>query len=353
MKSNQEIREQLHEQRRKVDFDAYDISCEELVTRIEKKRIDVAPVYQRQFRWDDDRQSALIESLLLGIPVPNLFMATNNSPDQPLQWEIVDGLQRSLTIMNFIAPNESRELVGLTGKSLRLKGMSKLANLNDLSYADLPNDIATLLLDRPLKVTVLNDKSDKQVRFDLFERLNTGGISLTDQEVRECIFRGKFLDMLSDLSHEEDFTTTVRLTKSQKSDGTQQEYVLRFFAFLDCYENFDHSVKDFLNEYTEWADKEVGDREEYRKVFRETFQYLSKCFPEGIVRNRKTTPINFYEGIAVGAALALKERVELPVAQNLNWILSEEYKKATTGATNSRAQVKRRIEYARDNFLMA
>lgn len=278
MKSNQEIREQLHEQRRKVDFDAYDISCEELVSRIAKNRIDVAPVYQRQFRWDNDRQSALIESLLLGIPVPNLFMATNNSPDQPLQWEIVDGLQRSLTIMNFIASDEKRELVGLTGKSLRLRGMSKLTHLNGLCYKDLSDDIATLLLDRPLKVTVLNDKSDKQVRFDLFERLNTGGISLTDQEVRECIFRGKFVDMLSDLSQEEDFVTTVRLVDSQKSDGTQQEYVLRFFAFMDNYEQFDHSVKDFLNGYTEWADNEVGDSKDYRKVFRKTFRYLRKCW---------------------------------------------------------------------------
>ena len=191
------------------------------------------------------------------------------------------------------------------------------------------------------------------MRFDLFERLNTGGISLTDQEVRECIFRGKFVDMLSDLSQEEDFVTTVRLVDSQKSDGTQQEYVLRFFAFMDNYEQFDHSVKDFLNGYTEWADNEVGDSKDYRKVFRKTFRYLRKCFPEGIVRNRKTTPVNFYEGIAVGAALALKKNPELPVAQNLSWTLSEEYKKATTGATNSRVQVKRRIEYARDRFLMA
>ena len=70
-------RQQLAEQRRKVDFDTYDVTVDELIRRVERGRIDIAPIYQRQFRWDFTRQSRLVESILLGIPVPPLFMATN------------------------------------------------------------------------------------------------------------------------------------------------------------------------------------------------------------------------------------------------------------------------------------
>ena len=86
-------RTQLLEQRRKVDFDSYDVTVDELVRRVGRKRIEIAPAYQRQFRWDNDRQSRLIESLLLGIPVPSLFMATNVDADSGTSWEVVDGLQ--------------------------------------------------------------------------------------------------------------------------------------------------------------------------------------------------------------------------------------------------------------------
>ncbi|WP_426773552.1 DUF262 domain-containing protein, partial [Pseudomonas aeruginosa] len=84
---------QLQEQRRKVDFDSYDINVDELVRRVAKKRIEIAPAYQRQFRWDGVRQSRLVESLLLGIPVPPLFMATNVDDLKGTTWEVVDGLQ--------------------------------------------------------------------------------------------------------------------------------------------------------------------------------------------------------------------------------------------------------------------
>ena len=171
-------RHQLAEQRRKVDFDSYDVTVDELIRRVEKERIEIAPVYQRQFRWDKTRQSQLIESLLLGIPVPPLFMATNSISGQQVQWEVVDGLQRLLTLVNFAGSEKARDVVRLRSVRLELSGLEKLTSLEKMSYADLPHDISSALEDRPIKVIVLNDKSDLQVRFDLFERLNTGGVAL-------------------------------------------------------------------------------------------------------------------------------------------------------------------------------
>lgn len=352
------LREQLQEQRRKVDFDSYDLTTDDLVRRISSQRIDIAPEYQRQFRWDEERQSALIESIMLGIPVPNLFMATTTNPDEPSVWEVVDGLQRSLSIANFICSDpEERERMRLSPNPLRLKGLAKIESANGSSFQDLPQDIQTLFLDRPIKITVLNDKSDKQVRFDLFERLNTGGISLTDQEVRDCIYRGPFLEMISQLAESDLFSSVVLLTKKQMSDGTAQEYVLRFFAFLHSRDSFDHSVKDFLNKYTAENYNEVDALENLADEFNRTFAYLQQCFPSGVTRHaggaRKqgTTPVNFFEGIAVGAALALREKSNLPVCRDVSWTTSEEFDTYTKSATNSRPKVFGRINYAKERFL--
>lgn len=86
--------------------------------------------------------------------------------------------------------------------------------------------------------------------------------------------------------------------------------------------------------------------------FERTFLFLQSCFPAGITRGRrKTTPVNFYEGIAVGAALALRENDQLQPVVDPSWVLDPEYASSTKGATNSRLQVSRRVEYARDRFL--
>ena len=99
----EDITAELNEQKRKVDFNSYDMSVKELISMVNDGLIDIAPEYQRQFRWDAFRQSTLIESIFLGIPVPSLFMATN--PDGT--WEVIDGVQRLSSIINFAAETDS------------------------------------------------------------------------------------------------------------------------------------------------------------------------------------------------------------------------------------------------------
>ncbi len=164
----------MKEQRRTVDFDTFDIQVQQLLLQLQKGQIHIAPAYQRQFRWDDARCSQLIEFLVLGIPIPNLFMATNRDNT----WEVVDGLQRLSAIVKFAATDELRAKFNL-GRQLTLEGLEKLSKFNGATFASLPPQIQTHIETRPLKVVTLSDKSDTVVRFDLFERLNTGGITLT------------------------------------------------------------------------------------------------------------------------------------------------------------------------------
>ena len=335
---------QLNEQKRKVDFNSYDISVKELISMVGEGIIDIAPEYQRQFRWKEDRQSTLIESIFLGIPVPSLFMATN--PDG--SWELIDGVQRLSSIIHFAGSEEIRRKIQVTSE-LNLVMLQKLTTLNDNTFGSLPRSVQLDFLLKPLKITTLSDKSDLEVRFDLFERLNTGGIILSNQEIRSCVYRGRFSDFLKYLVVDENFKNVVKLTSTEEVDGTREEYVLRFFAFLNNYQNFDHSVVDFLNKYMAAATKRF-DYDRGEKNFQKTFKQLS-TLPHGITRKRNTTPANLFEGVAVGAALVISDGKDLDMANAEIWINGDELRNYTTGATNSKKNVIGRIEYCKKKFL--
>ena len=346
--SEETLIEQLASQRRKVDFDTYDIIVQQLVGMVETGAIDVAPAYQRQFRWDHSRRSELIESVFLGVPVPSLFMASNRDGT----WELVDGVQRISTLVQFAGTSAARSQLGLS-TPLKIDGARKLSALNGLTFDDLPDSHKLQFNTRPIKVITLSDKSDMVVRFDLFERLNTGGIELTNQEIRSCIYRGEFNRFLESVAKDTiAFRDVVKLTRRQESDGTREECALRFFAFLNRYEDFQHSVIEFLNAYMRDASHSF-DYADHRQLFARTCQELSQALPGGIVRRsgRKITPINLFEGVAVGAALALKEQEALIAEEVHTWIDSKELRQLTTGATNNRKMVVGRIEYCRDRFL--
>jgi len=223
-----------------------------------------------------------------------------------------------------------------------------LTTFNDKRFSDFPKTIQLDFLLKPLKITTLSDKSDLMVRFDLFERLNTGGVALSNQEIRSCVYRGKFNDFLKILSLNKDFKSVVKLTNAQESDGTREEFVLRFFAFLYNYKTFDHSVVDFLNNFMASASKGF-DFDYAEKIFEITFKQL-RALPSGITHNRTTTPTNLFEGIAVGAALAITEQKEINT-KDINWLGDLEFRKSTTGATNSRKKVIHRIEFSKEMFL--
>ena len=338
---------QLKKQRRTVDFDTFDIHMQQLLAMLSSGQIKISPAYQRKFRWSPKRCSQFIESVMLGIPIPSLFMATNADST----WEVVDGVQRLSTIVKFAGDSDLRDQLELNGQ-LALGELQKLSDFNGLSFGTLPAPLQLHFLTRPLKVVTLNDKSDMVVRYDLFERLNTGGVALSPQEIRDCVYRGPFAERLETWAQHPNFLSAVKLTPLQQRDATGEECVLRFFAFLNCYREFDHNVTEFLNTYMESASKQF-DYDQAGAIFTKTFREIARVFPAGIRRpgTRKTTPLNLFEGVAVGAALALREINRLHTGGLGAWMKSEELRKFTTGATNDRSAVKGRIEFCRDRFL--
>ena len=345
-----DISVQLSEQKRLVDFKTYDFSVKELVSMINDGIINISPEYQRKFRWDDERQSMLIESIFLGIPVPSLFMATNSNAT----WEVIDGLQRLSSIVRFVADPDSnaRRKVG-KDDYLRLKGLEKLTEMNGKTITEVPAALKLDFLLKPIKVITLSDKSDFQVRFDLFQRLNTGGITLTDQEIRNCVFKGSFNDFIKRLSEDERLRRLTKKPKSAFEDGTYEELVLRFFAYLYGRDLFEHNVKDFLNKFMKWAITNYSERD-YEAIFNKVFDELSGL-QDGIVKivGRKNSSTVFWEAVTVGAAEALLSGHEhINLLGFYEWAVDPEFNRLVTGATNSRHMIDNRIRFAREKFSM-
>jgi hypothetical protein len=187
------------------------------------------------------------------------------------------------------------------------------------------------------------------VRFDLFERLNSGGVKLQPQEIRNCIYRGPFNDQLKRLAQDVNFRKVVKVSPADASNGLHEELVLRFFAFTEKYEEFDHSVYDFLNTYMDNANHTMPPTAMFT-VFPQTFKLLAKELPRGIIRGKNITPINLFEAISVGTALVLQSGRK-PRAGVLKTILGDaDLKELTSGGTNSRKMVVGRIQFVRDRL---
>ena len=240
----------LSRHRRTVDTEYFDLSLREIIRMVEEEEIRIAPEYQRQFRWGDETQSALIESFLLGLPIPSIFVATNTDAT----WEVVDGLQRICTVLRFMgidAPESTR--LKFSDNPLKLSGLRTLTSFEGLSYDGLPRSIKLTFDKRYIRVQVLSDKSDSDVRFELFRRLNAGAIALTGQEIRSCIYQGPLNDLISDLTEDPNYKKILKLKSSDRENGTAEEVVLKFFAYLESQEDFSGGVTDFLNNYMKTA----------------------------------------------------------------------------------------------------
>lgn len=335
------MQQQLDDQRRKVDVDNYTITVRELLGMAERNELRRAPEYQRKFRWPEESESRLIESILLGLPIPNLFFATNEDGS----WEVVDGLQRISTLIHFAS--ESKAQLTEIGKTnhLVLRELKKLSEFNGVAYADLPPALKFTFTKRGLGVTALSDKSDQQARFDTFERLNRGSVELSKQEVRACIYDGPFNSLLRKLAENHDFRELVKLQEKNQENATHEELVLKFFAYYHNRDAFTGAVHDFLNAYMEdnrySFDLEVGE-----KRFNAVVSALKSIIGGPLLRrNTPVTPQNELEAVMVASADVL-DRTERIATPPRGWLDDPELVEASTGATNTRQKLSDRIRRA-------
>ncbi|EOZ6413784.1 DUF262 domain-containing protein [Cronobacter turicensis] len=348
----QNAEEQVRAEQKDVDFETKEFTVELLVNKYHSGLEDDAnelfvPDYQRDFVWSEKRQSRLIESLILGFPIPYIFTADVLSEDPELDGriEIVDGSQRVRTIHAFIH------------NKLTLQDLKSLSSLNGFNFQDLPLSRQRRFMRIPVRVIELSSKCNEETRRDLFERINSGSDILKDMEVRKGSELGSstlYKQVIKPCSAIPQFKELAPLSEAKEKRDERLEFTLRFFAYLDNYQNFDHSVRDFLNDYmTANGDIDEAKQESMIAEFGNMLNFVEKYFPAGFRKTvtAKSTPRVRFESLAVGTALALRLDPHL-APKNLDWISSDEFKVLTTSdGANSRVKVIERIEYVRDQLL--
>lgn len=348
----QEAEEQIRDEQRDVAFETKEYTVELLVNKYHSGLDDdtnelFVPDYQRDFVWNNKRQSRLIESLILGFPIPYIFTADVLSEDLELDGriEIVDGSQRVRTLHAFVH------------NQLILQDLKSLSALNGFTFQELPLSRQRRFMRIPVRVIELSSKCSEETRRDLFERINSGSDILKDMEVRKGSELGStnlYTEVIKPCSAMAQFKILAPLSEAKEKRDERLEFTLRFFAYLESYQAFDHSVRDFLNDYM-IANGNVNEAKQraMKDEFSKVLTFVQTYYPAGFRKtvNAKSTPRVRFESLAVGTALALREQPDL-VPQNLDWINSERFKILTTSdGANSRVKVIERIEYVRDKLL--
>ena len=346
--------EEIREKRKPVDYNTIEYPIEILVQKfLEGIKDDTnelfIPDYQREMAWDDETQSKFIESLLLGLPIPYIFVAdvSGEEDTNDSRLEIIDGTQRIRTLKRFL------------NNELELNHLNKLSKLNEFTFADLPLSRQRRFKRTTIRMIQLTEEADEEVRRDLFERINTGSVELNDMEKRRGINPGAFLNLIEELSQDERFRKLCSFSKAAIRRRDPQEYVLRFFAFLNNYQNFSgKKVHEFLDNYLKNINQESEKvLQAMKNEFYSMLDFVEKNCPDVFhvfvkTKNeyKPTTRIKF-ESVADGIALALRENKEL-VPKSMEFLESEKFKEYTgADASSSNNKVVRRIEYVRDKLL--
>ncbi|QDT24424.1 hypothetical protein HG66A1_62560 [Gimesia chilikensis] len=291
------------EQVAKVRTQGKDYSFNELLSMYEDEELIIAPEYQRLFRWTEVQASRFIESVILELPLPPIFVIEITDG----KYELIDGLQRISSYFYFRGKLDAEHRAITPGVVLTLDGCDIVKGLDGFTYETLPRALEIKLKRHTIRVEVIRKESESRIRYHMFKRLNKGGSVLSEQEIRNCTIR--LLDdtvnqFLIDCTGNIDFVKTISPVNQQRMvERYDQELVLRFFAFKNWRDHYVHEVAEYLTEYMEAvADSSVTevtlDYNVERGIFEKTFRILNASMAEdafAIVDKRgRTLPFGVY-----------------------------------------------------------
>ncbi len=258
--------ETAQEARNRIFTDQSDPEIDSLYNKWKRGRLNIQPDFQRQFVWDSAKSSRLIESALLDIPLPVVYI----SQEQDGKEYVIDGQQRLTSFFSYIDGSFP------SGSDFRLNGLKVFPELNRKKFSELNEELQDKVRYCKLRTITFRKESDANLKFEIFERLNTGSVSLNDQELRNCIYRGPYNHLLRELAADPDFMRMMGLSKPDKR-MKDVELVLRFAAFHhQTYLNYKPPMRMFLNREMKQqqfiSDKDAA---KLRVAFKNTLQIIN------------------------------------------------------------------------------
>ena len=302
--------QEINARRAEIRTDGYAMSIGELLNLYREGELDIHPEFQRLYRWTDEQKSRLVESILLGIPIPSIFVSQRDDGI----WDVIDGLQRLSTIFELMG--ELRNDSGTALNPLMLRNTKYLPSLEGKLWdSDDPSKALgstnQLIIRRAkLDIKIVLRESNDSSKYELFQRLNTGGSLLTDQEVRNAILimvNADAFRWIDDLAKNEDFQTCIALSDRLHSEKYDLELVTRFLVFRNLEEKHLNSIGE-LGEFLTDKIVEIAESETFSETksleseaFTSTFRLLANSLEEESFRKYDRSKGKHLGGFSISA----------------------------------------------------
>lgn len=242
------ILQEVEAARRDIKTDSYQMSIGELISLYTAGDIKLNPAYQRLFRWDDDQKTYFIESLIIGIPIPPIFVAQKEDG----KWDIVDGLQRVSTILQLTGELPDKPPLCMTE-------CKYVPSIDGKVWNDLPGELQRIIKRSKLTVNIILTANSTHSQYEVFQRLNTGGLHLSEQEIRNCLIimnDEDFYTRINEFKENSDFVKATPLSPEKISEEYRMELLLRYLIAKAKIVNFQNYkihkvlVRDFIDAET-------------------------------------------------------------------------------------------------------
>ena len=305
----------------------------------------IVPFYQRKYVWKIEQASRLIESFLIGLPVPQVFFYVNEEG----ALEIIDGQQRIMSISYFLEGYFGETDGSGKRKVFALKGLSDTKHYNGKTFADLDKKDQRKLKNstlRAINIRQLAPVNNNECVFHIFQRLNTGGTQLKPQEIRNAVYRGNIVEGLQELNNNKHWLNILGFKQAHKSQR-DIELILRLLGLFESWENYERPMVSFLNK-TMYENRKFDNKNVEK--FKEKFKEVVKIIDENIEKPfRPKGVINTAMLDAIFIALLEKLRIDIAELKKsyTNLINNPEFLANTVGPTADTAVLKSRIEIAK------
>jgi len=351
--SSTEIERRFEQSQNDLVIQTSDFSLQGLKDMVDSQIIDLSPKYQRRERWEVERQSELIESFLLNVPVPPIYLAEE---DYGI-YSIIDGKQRITAVTDYL------------NNGFALKGLEEFPELIGARFRDLPKALQAALRVRPfLRVITLLKQSHPRLKYEVFIRLNRGGIRLNNQEIRNVAFRGALNDAIYAASENLLLRSALKID-GPKSAAYQQmqdaEYVLRFLTLKDTWENFSGSLSRSMDEFMLKNRKGAEDNaSSLVQPFLDAIERTAKLWGDTAFQRwdgqrwRQQALAGMFDAQMIASSLldqgqvaALEEKQAEIIEATKALFSNSEFEEAVRLGTNTPSRIQSRIKQVRDTLL--
>lgn len=325
------LKDEIERGARQIKTDAYSMSIGELLNLYRDNELDLHPDFQRFFRWDDEQKSRLIESVLLGIPLPSIFVFQRKDG----VWDVIDGVQRLSTLLQLTG-----DLKGPDGEAVAPLVLTETTYLPSLKGKRWESEDANEALSSELRIAfrrakldlkIVKSESSEQSKYDLFQRLNTGGTPASEQEIRNCILimqNKPMYQWLSDLSDYSFFKESLALSDRLTRERYDMELALRFILLKDLAESELRGMRDldlarFLtSKMSKVAESNAIDFNHEEAVFKNAFKLIYDALEDDGFKKYDVAKGRFTGSFSVAGFEAVALGLGAQLEQDANWVPS-------------------------------